>query len=390
MPAPRPLHLAVALDGAGWHPAARHEPDARPDELFTAGYWTELVREAERGLLDFVTFEDPLTRPQGRDEAVDRRTGQVHRRLDSVLLATLAAAGSSRIGLIPTMPANHAQPFRIAKAIGTLDHLSAGRAGWRTSLSPTRPIPVSELFRPEVLERIAERFELAAELVRVVRALWDGVEDEKALLELAPGRFAPLDQDPSGDYAEAPPQGGSADDWIIVRDASTPPRPPQGNPVVFTLAHIAAPHRYGATAADVVSVTPHDAAEAARTVQEIRGYQQEAGRAGETVHVFADVVVFLDPEPGRAAARKASLDAILGSDYASDAHIAVGTPAEVADLLLEWQQAGLTGFRLRPGSVPHDLTAVTRELVPELQRRGAFRSSYEADTLRGLLGLDAD
>ena len=56
----RPLHLAVALDGAGWHPAAWREPDARPGELFTAGYWVDLVQEAERGLLDFVTIEDAL------------------------------------------------------------------------------------------------------------------------------------------------------------------------------------------------------------------------------------------------------------------------------------------------------------------------------------------
>ena len=39
MPDP-PLHLAVALDGAGWHFAAWREPRARPAELLTAGYWT--------------------------------------------------------------------------------------------------------------------------------------------------------------------------------------------------------------------------------------------------------------------------------------------------------------------------------------------------------------
>jgi hypothetical protein len=50
----------VALDGAGWHPAAWREPGARPHALFTAGYWADLVAEAERGLLDFVTFEDSL------------------------------------------------------------------------------------------------------------------------------------------------------------------------------------------------------------------------------------------------------------------------------------------------------------------------------------------
>ena len=45
------LHLAVALDGAGWHPAAWREPDAQPDQLFTAAYWVNLAQQAERGLL---------------------------------------------------------------------------------------------------------------------------------------------------------------------------------------------------------------------------------------------------------------------------------------------------------------------------------------------------
>ena len=54
------LHLAVALDGAGWHPASWREPDGRPRDLLTAGYWADLVVEAERGLLDLVTIEDAL------------------------------------------------------------------------------------------------------------------------------------------------------------------------------------------------------------------------------------------------------------------------------------------------------------------------------------------
>ena len=65
MPGQAPdLHLAAALDGAGWHPAAWREPDARPAELFSASYWADLAAEAERGLLDFVTFEDSLSSQQ--------------------------------------------------------------------------------------------------------------------------------------------------------------------------------------------------------------------------------------------------------------------------------------------------------------------------------------
>ena len=62
MPTPGlPVHIAVALEGAGWHPAAWREPGARPVELFAARYWAGLAGEAERGLLDFVTFEDSLS-----------------------------------------------------------------------------------------------------------------------------------------------------------------------------------------------------------------------------------------------------------------------------------------------------------------------------------------
>lgn len=98
-------------------------------------------------------------------------------------------------------------------------------------------------------------------------------------------------------------------------------------------------------------------------------------------------MVFLDDDPGVAAARRDRLDGLAGYPYSSDAKVFTGTPAQLADLLLDWQQAGLSGFRLRPAVIGHDLPAITRGLVPELQRRGAFRSAYEADTLRGLLGL---
>lgn len=105
------------------------------------------------------------------------------------------------------------------------------------------------------------------------------------------------------------------------------------------------------------------------------------------MHVFGDLVVFLGDDPGAAQARRERLDASAGEPYTSDARIFAGTPAQLADLLQELAAAGLSGFRLRPAVLGHDLPAITRGLVPELQRRGVFRTAYEADTLRGLLGL---
>ena len=98
-------------------------------------------------------------------------------------------------------------------------------------------------------------------------------------------------------------------------------------------------------------------------------------------------MVFLDQQDERAAARKDRLDELAGWEYTSDAAVFTGTANQLADLLQDWQRAGLSGFRLRPGAIPDDLEAITRDLVPELQWRGAFRLAYEASTLRGLLGL---
>jgi hypothetical protein len=101
------------------------------------------------------------------------------------------------------------------------------------------------------------------------------------------------------------------------------------------------------------------------------------------VHVFGDLVAFLDETKAAAVARRQRLDERAGTEYHSDARIFTGTAIGLADLLQEWQAAGLSGFRLRPAALPHDLTQLTDRLVPELRRRCLFRTRYEADTLRG-------
>lgn len=126
---PAPLHLAVALDGAGWHPAAWREADAQPQRLFTAGYWTELARHAERGLLDFLTIEDGLGLQSDDRFQADARLDRVRGRLDAVLIAARAAPATRHIGFVPTAITTHTEPFHLSKAIATLDYVSSGRAG---------------------------------------------------------------------------------------------------------------------------------------------------------------------------------------------------------------------------------------------------------------------
>src|SRR5712664_3671424 len=136
MPAAGGLHLAPALDGAGWHPAGWREPGARPGDLFTPGYWAALAVEAERGLLDFITIEDALgLQSASRYGGPDDRADQVRGRLDAVLIAAQLAPATSRIGLVPTATTTHTEPFHVSTAIATLDYVSSGRAGWRAQVS---------------------------------------------------------------------------------------------------------------------------------------------------------------------------------------------------------------------------------------------------------------
>jgi alkanesulfonate monooxygenase SsuD/methylene tetrahydromethanopterin reductase-like flavin-dependent oxidoreductase (luciferase family) len=385
----RPAHLAVALYGAGWHPAAWREPEGRPAELLTARYWTDLVAEAEGGLLDFVTFEDAFGLHSSRRFEPEERTDQVRGRLDAVLIAARLAPLSRHVGLIPSVTVTHTEPFHISKAIATLDYVSTGRAGVRVQVARPdeaglfgrRSFPrlrLEDRGDPAVQRVVADLFDEVADYIEVIRRLWDSWEDDAEIRDASTGRFVDREKLHYIDFEGR---------WFSVRGPSITPRPPQGQPVVAALAHASVPYRLVGRAADIGFVTPRSAEEARDMVAEIRGEEAAAGRDGDSVRVFGDLVVFLDSDAGAAADRLARLNERAGLTYVSDAVIFAGSVPQLADLMEEWLGAGLSGFRLRPGAIPSDLTRITRGLVPELQRRGLFRREYEAGTLRGLLGL---
>jgi alkanesulfonate monooxygenase SsuD/methylene tetrahydromethanopterin reductase-like flavin-dependent oxidoreductase (luciferase family) len=373
------LHLGVALDGAGWHPAAWREPGARPAELLSAGYWTDLVTEAEHGLLDFVTFEDALSLQSTGRHGPDRRTDQVRGRLDATLIAARVAPLTTSIGLIPTVTVTHTEPFHVSKAIATLDWVSAGRAGVRVKVS-ARQDEAAHFGRrslPDGPELIGDLFAEAADYVEVIRRLWDSWEDDAEIRDVATGRFVDTGKLHYIDFAGR---------WFSVKGPSITPRPPQGQPLVAALAHRDVAYQLAGGSADIALVTPRDAAHAREVVAAVAGAQASAGRADETVHVIADLLVYLDSDADRAAQRKTRLDEHAGAPYRSDALTFIGTPAQLTDLMLDWHDSGLAGFRLRPAAIPHDLAQITRAVVPELQRRSSFPEKYESSTLRGLFG----
>src|SRR5580704_10173028 len=275
MAPPPHLHLAVALDGAGWHPVAWREPDARATELFSPGYWVDLVSEAERGLLDFVTFEDSLTLQSTRRRELDERTDQGRGRLDAVLVAARVAPRTSAIGLVPVATTTHTEPFHVSKSIATLDYVSQGRAGWQARVSATS-FEARQFGRRQIDTGsgpgtsgdsgvVTGLFDEAADFIEVVRRLWDSWEDDAEIRDVATGRFVDRDKLHYIDFEGK---------WFSVKGPSITPRPPQGQPLVTVLAHIDTAFRLAARSADVVFVTPQSDEHASLLVEQICGQEE--------------------------------------------------------------------------------------------------------------------
>ncbi len=351
------LHLAVALDGYGWHPRAWRATlaaDPATEAVLSGRYWAGLAATAERGLLDFLSIDDTLMPQSGRREEISPR--RLAGRADAVLVAARIAPVTRHIGLLPVATVTHTEPFHVSKAIATLDYVSHGRAGWQPRVSATTH--EAALFgRRNGSQSPDALFDEAADFVDVVRRLWDSWEDDAIIRDAANGRYVDREKlhyiDFSGKY-------------FSVKGPSITPRPPQGQPVVAALAHAPRIYEFAAGSADLVFITPTDDAAARTIIAEVRA----AG--GEHLRIYADVVVTFGGD----------------ADFRSDALVFSGSAADLVDLLVSWQQLGIEGARLRPAVNATDLPAIVNEVVPLLQRAGRFRSGYrDGETLRERLGL---
>jgi alkanesulfonate monooxygenase SsuD/methylene tetrahydromethanopterin reductase-like flavin-dependent oxidoreductase (luciferase family) len=345
------VHVGVALDGHGWHPEAwRHGPDSGP--VTSGRYWSELAATAERGLLDFVTFDDALTPQRRRRPEIEPRW--LAGRPDAVLVASRVAPVTRHIGLIPVATVTHTEPFHVSKAIATLDFISHGRAGWQVRVSGTQH--EAELFGRRDVQG-ADLFDEASDAVEVARRLWDSWEDDAVIRDSATGRFVDRDKLHYIDFAG---------EYFSVKGPSITPRPPQGQPVVTALAHALRVYEFAARSADIVFVTPQDD-------ESVRAILAQVARAGGTdLKTYADIYVTFGDL----------------ADSRSDAYVFDRTPSELVDLVLRWQRLGIDGVRLRPAVHATDLSVIVENVVPLLQQAGVFRVGYrDGETLRERLGL---
>lgn len=405
-----PFTVGIALDGAGWHPSAWRDEAARPADLFSPEYWSELVDTAERAGADYVTFEDALrlqgAAEPGPDAPAGSRTldpARVEGRLDALLTASWLAPRTRSIGLIPTVTTTHTEPFHVATALQTLDHVSGGRAGWQLRFSADRasadafgrrPAPeldIERVFAGEPEAGLDALITDAADAAEVARRLWDSWEDDAIIRDLETGRFLDRDRVHHIDF-----EG----DGFSVIGPSIVPRSPQGQIVVTLLAHAAPIFDLAARTADVVFITPENEAPAAGAsrgktaadlIAEVREAEAGVDRAALGLHplrIVADLVVALDSGAEGGADRVARLDRLAGVAAAGDARIEAGPAERIADRIAAWRDAGVDGVRLRPAVLPLDLSLIASELLPLLRARGfANPGASEPTPLRERFGL---
>jgi alkanesulfonate monooxygenase SsuD/methylene tetrahydromethanopterin reductase-like flavin-dependent oxidoreductase (luciferase family) len=265
----------------------------------------------------------------------------------AMVTAPWIAAHTSRIGLVVTGPTAYHEPYNLARAVASLDHVSAGRAGWLVVTAPDDLADANH--RREDVDPAAHREARAAEYVPVVRDLWDSWEDGAFVHDKATGQFI------AGSRIHVLDHVGPA---LRVRGPLNLARPPQGHPVVFAPAAdpLVAP------AADVLVV----------------GDPAAAGPSDDGRPRVLAVVPFV----GRSGGHAAELHARAGAPATDHERVVVvGDPDEVAERLSSWS-GPVTGFTVRFPD-PSQVTVFTDEVLPRLRRAPSGR----AGTLRDRLGL---
>ena len=214
MPEPHDPLVAVDLYGTGIHPQSWRRPDSRAEDLFTAGYWTGLLGQADSAGVDLAFVGDTFA---------IATTGHADQRgqLDAVAIAARAVASTERIGLVPTVTVTHTEPFHVSKAIASLDHASLGRAGWQVDVSAGQA--QANLFGRKEAQDAESLWAEAADAIEVVSLLWDSWEDDAEIRDVATGRFIDRDKLHYIDFEGT---------HFSVKGPSITPRSPQGQSLI--------------------------------------------------------------------------------------------------------------------------------------------------------------
>ncbi len=406
--------------------------DQQLDGLGSTAYWQSVARTLERGCFDGVFFADvPAVYDHYKDTTdVAIRHAVVWPSHDPVALIGIMAAATKFLGIASTISTSSWHPFLAVRSMSTLDYLSNGRVGWNivtgNGRSEHRALGTGALDHDE-------RYDRADEYMEICYALWRGIPPEAIVDDRDGGIFA----DPSKI------EKLSHDGKYFTCHATPSVLPsPQGRPVLFQAGSSGRGQRFAIKHADVVFAIQPDLPRMKTFMQQIRAAAREYGRT-EDVRVSFAVQPFVAQSKAAAEAKRDALLARIPMDAAltrisgtfgvdldkvdldlplqdiktqssqglvkamssmfGDKNITLreavrmsglagliptvsGSPEDVADELeLIWRETGCHGFNLTPAIVPGGFEEFVDQVVPILQRRGIFRTEYQATTLRGNL-----
>lgn len=432
----RQLKLGAFLMSAGHHLASWRHPTTPIDGGLNFQHFKHLAQTAERGKFDMIFFADGVAVWQrGKTSDELSRSGQVVHFEPLTLLSALSVV-TERIGLTATVSTTYNEPFHLARKFASLDYLSGGRAGWNLVTSAT-DAEAKNFNREKHMEHTL-RYERAREFVDVVTKLWDSWEDDAFLRDKESGiYFDPI-------KLHTPNHKG---DYFSVKGPLNVARPIQGYPVIIQAGSSQDGQELAAQTAEVVFTAQQTLAEGQAFYSSLKGRLAKYGRSPDDLKIMPGIFPvigrteqeaqekfellqdLIDPKVGLGLLR-AMLGEIDLSDYSVDdplpdlpptelaqsrqkllldlarrenftirqLYLAIagarghrqilGTPTQIADQLEEWFLNGAAdGFNIMPPYLPGGLEEFVDLVIPELQRRGLFRTEYEGHTLRDHLGL---
>ncbi|MFI9389057.1 LLM class flavin-dependent oxidoreductase [Kutzneria sp. NPDC052558] len=329
------LHLAIEIDGDGAHPAAWRRAAHAPAHLLTPGRVRSVAAVVENAGFTLATVDDDLL-PPGSGRNPLGRIGAVER-------AAFIAASTSTLSVAPTVSTTYTEPFHVSSQLASVDHISAGRAGW--VVGQTAAAEAARAWgRPLVDDRARE----ARDSTRVVRDLWDSWEDDAVIRDVATSRYLDRDRLHYIDFTG---------ETFAVKGPAIVPRPPQGQLVVF------APE--GLLPADLVDVT----------------FTSASARAA-TPLTFTEIEVALDTPDATAGQRITDL-----GPWPSRGRLRFAGPADGLVKLITGLAGQVDGVRLHPLVLDEDLAVLSRLVVPALLRSRIAARPVPGASLRATLGL---
>lgn len=422
----RQMHLGLFLLGTGSHTAGWRYPGA-VDSFQDFAAIQHIARTAERGLFDMIFMGDNLN-------ADPKAHPSYTLRLEPLTMLAALSTSTRHIGLGATVSTTYSDPFTVARAFASLDHLSGGRAAWN---AVTTSNPVVGANFGKLHPDHARRYEMAGEFLDVVRGLWDCWDDDAIVADRTSGLYI----DPA--KVHALDHDGS---FFKVKGPLNMGRAPQGRPVVLQAGGSDAGLDLAARTADVVFSVVQDLDEARAAYATLKnrlplfgrqpgavtvlpGVMPVVGRtdreARDKLNVLQDFVgsgsamavlserfghdfsrYDLDgPVPdlalpdtyhsftrvllAKARREQMSLRDLYSLTAAARGHwVLCGSPETIANTLQQWFETGAAdGFNIMPPYFHEGFDDFVDGVVPILQERGLFRHAYAGPMLRDQLGL---